>query len=293
MKSLSQHINESFENALIVEALSVNAKFSLNDQQENLLETVKKSKFFKNVSKLGNIEKVEVLDYHPISIYSGLTFVVYLDTNIIYYKAFEYDKKMSTYSLSTTRDYYDVVTSDGSKISGGTAITTDAFVVSSKILDAVKFIVKGKLELPSESDIAEIDRILKSMLAAYINSSYYTIDRMRVGDFSYTKTRKINTQQLIFSATTTERQSPNLHIVYDFVSKNIEVTYGRYIGNLSNGYKSLKASVKMKKGSVLDNILRIAKDKALLQQIAKPLQAESSAKDKSFADFYANRQNAD
>lgn len=293
MKSLSQHINESLELGIILESLDFKPNFSLNDIQIDLVNKVKKSKLIKELTKLGKIERVEIIDYHPIAIYSGLTFTFTLDSNVTYSKSFKYDKNSKKYDVTESEDSYALITSDGSKISGGYSIKSEPFSISSKIGEALKNIVKGKIQLPSDKDCYEIEEILKAMLVAYIGNSYYTTDKVEISMFSYTKTKKLNTTSLNFGAGGKDNLAPRLAIKYDFISKNIEIDFGRYIGNLSSGFKSLKTNVKIKKGSVLDNILSIAKDKKLLKMLAEPLKTASDREDKAFADFYKNRRQVD
>lgn len=293
MKSLSQHINESLELGIILESLDFKPNFSLNDIQIDLVDKVKKSKLIKELTKLGKIERVEVIDYFPTSMYSGLTFTFTLDSNVTYSKAFKYDNNSKKYDITVTQDSYALITSDGSKISGGYSVKSEPFSISSKIEEALKNIVKGKIQLPSDKDCYEIEEVLKAMAVAYIGNSYYTMDKVEIDRFSYTKTKKIDTSSLKFRVSGKGNLAPSLSIKYDFISKNIDIEFGRYIGNLSNGYRSLKDTVKIKNGSVLDNILKIAKDKTLMQKLSVPLKTASDKENKSFTDFYKNRRQVD
>jgi hypothetical protein len=288
MKSLKETLAES----LIVENYAYSTDLSLNQEQSNLIKLVEKNKLFSKFKKLGNIEKITIADYHPYSIENGLTFRIYLDTNIRYSKSFKL-KKDGSYDVNSTQDSYGLKNSDGQFISGGFSSSTAAFELNSQNLDSLKFLSKGSLILPSDEECKKIDDLLCIMYDNYVMTKAASYDQTKVMQDSYTKDKVIYTDRLDFAVKRGSRTSPILKLYYNFVKKEVIVKFTKLVGGTSADWKSLAISVPIRKGTVYDNLLRISKDKKIFEKIAAPLHSSYNAHAKAFADFYKDWKNPD
>jgi hypothetical protein len=244
MKSLKETLAES----LIVENYAYSTDLSLNQEQSNLIKLVEKNKLFSKFKKLGNIEKITIVDYHPYSIENGLTFRIYLDTNIRYSKSFKLEKDGS-YNVTTTQDSYGLKNSDGQFISGGFSSSTAAFELNSQILDSLKFLSKGSLILPSDEECKKIDDLLCIMYDNYVMTKAASYDQTKVMQDSYTKDKVIYTDRLDFAVKRGSRTSPILKLYYNFVKKEVIVKFTKLVGGTSADWKSLAISVPLRIGT--------------------------------------------